>query len=1269
MKRILSWVLALSLLISVLPLNVFAAEPGTEVLPAANAKTQLSVSAAMYSYDTADWWADFEADFEAAHSDVDLVVDICDWGTIYADVAERIDQGNAPDILNIDGYENYQHMLLPVSGYMSQETYSKFYPEFLAQSEMDGQVWAVPDLASARALYYNVDLLEGAGVEVPTTFAELEEACAALKKTYGDKILPWGLDVSDNEGFAAFAMYTWAAGGGFLDDQGYWAVNSDANKEIMHYAVDLYEQGYANGPDLTRYDLLDQFINGQIAMTIAPDSYRFQLDYVGLNYGVANLVGNGMNPSHSIGVMDRFMCFDNGYSEAELAAVTAFFDFFYEDARYAQWARMEGFLPATSGGMAYLAETDPDMAVWGDILENARFYPTNKAEWWNVRTGVVDVLKRSMLEGADPGQLLDELQAQLPSAPNPNADLTVWAASNEVAWIRNALAAFQKANPQWADLVFDIGVVPAGDSYTQINNDPDNAADVYAFANDQLNMLRQAGYIAPMNQDTAAWVAGDYSRMVLNSVSGTDGKLYGVPYTPNTWFLYYNKNIFSEEDVTSLETMLSKGKVAFAVGNSWYLPAFYFANGGTLFGENGMDAAAGVQFGGNRGAEVTRYLVQMMENDNFVVDGDGRGNAGLKDGSIGAYFSGSWDYAGLYEILGDSLGAAPAPTVNIGGEDKQLKPYAGTKAFGVNPNSDYPEVAQALAAFLGSAESQLLAFDMGASMPIHPSLAEEEPVASDVVAAAQLKTMEIAALQPTVFEMSYVWGPMGQLGYDIAEGYVTLENSAEKTAMLNINANGLYFDGVSAAGTCGEFLNWAIDFNDQIRIFGTGAMDNYAPDQELNTAPWADYTVSTVVLDSGVTTVGAHAFRFTNATYLTLPDTLVSIGDGAFDITPLSALVLPEGVETIGNGAFSGTNLRTLEFPASIKVIGSGAFSGCDQVNYIGFLGDAPSIGNYAFNKVTSDVYYPGNNATWTADVMQNYGGTLTWVPYYEEVVEIASGWSGYTQWTLTSDGVLTVYGSGNMKNYGYDYTKQPWAGYADMIKSLVIEEGVTAIGTGAFMNLTKLETVTLPDAELNKIGEAAFYGCTSLKAIDIPDTVYTVFDYTFKNCTSLADVRLSKVLIKIGQGAFESCTALDYVYIPGNTGIIGSWSFKGCTALTEVDMTWADANEIREGAFKNCCALTTIRLPSDIRILGDSCFYGIGATSFTIPATVTEVGPWCFARAYTLTRLTFKGNAPTIGEGAFNKITLTVLYPKGNTTWTASIMQNYGGTVTWKAN
>lgn len=125
--------------------------------------------------------------------------------------------------------------------------------------------------------------------------------------------------------------------------------------------------------------------------------------------------------------------------------------------------------------------------------------------------------------------------------------------------------------------------------------------------------------------------------------------------------------------------MLEKGKVSFKLTDSWYIASFYVANGCTLFGEDGTDEAAGVDFSGDKGTQVTDYLVDLVANPNFTNDADGSGLSGLRDGSINAVFSGSWDAAAVKEALGDNFGVTALPTVTINGEEKQLKSFAGSK--------------------------------------------------------------------------------------------------------------------------------------------------------------------------------------------------------------------------------------------------------------------------------------------------------------------------------------------------------------------------------------------------------------------------------------------------------------------------------------------------------------------------------------------------------------------------------------------------------------
>ena len=385
---------------------------------AESGKTEVTVIAAQYGDKTADWWKGFEEKFEAANTDIDLVVEVVAWADINVVVDTRIANGEQPDLLNIDAYTKYYEsdLLLPAKDWCSEATYAKFYPAFLAESmDAEGTVWAVPDLASVRALYVNTDILAAAGVEkAPTTWAELRTACEKIK-AYDPEIYPWGVDMTTDEGQAAFAYYTWNNGGGFVDAEGNWTLNSAENVEAIEFAIGLVNDGLTNNDpaNQTRYDLQDLFGAGKLAMVIGPNSIPTYIADKGLsvNYGVAAIPCT-TGTSVSAGVMDRFMTFDNDYSDAELAAITAFYDFFYEDTRYSEWVLMEGFLPATSAGGEAMAAADPALAAWIDIVGSAKFYPTAKAEWADVKQGVINVQQQALL-GGDVQELLDGLQAQI----------------------------------------------------------------------------------------------------------------------------------------------------------------------------------------------------------------------------------------------------------------------------------------------------------------------------------------------------------------------------------------------------------------------------------------------------------------------------------------------------------------------------------------------------------------------------------------------------------------------------------------------------------------------------------------------------------------------------------------------------------------------------------------------------------------------------------------------------------------------------------------
>ena len=101
-----------------------------------------------------------------------------------------------------------------------------------------------------------------------------------------------------------------------------------------------------------------------------------------------------------------------GYSDEEMEAIKTFFDFFYDDTRYSDWVIMEDFLPATSTGGEILAAADESMAAWVDIVGSSNFYPTAKAEWADVKQGVINVEQQALL-GGNVQELLDALQSEI----------------------------------------------------------------------------------------------------------------------------------------------------------------------------------------------------------------------------------------------------------------------------------------------------------------------------------------------------------------------------------------------------------------------------------------------------------------------------------------------------------------------------------------------------------------------------------------------------------------------------------------------------------------------------------------------------------------------------------------------------------------------------------------------------------------------------------------------------------------------------------------
>lgn len=374
--------------------------------------------------------------------------------------------------------------------------------------------------------------------------------------------------------------------------------------------------------------------------------------------------------------------------------------------------------------------------------------------------------------------------------------LVVWSPSEDQSkdsgeWLQTMCEQFADDHPEW-DITFVYGVADEATAADQVAQDPEASADVFMYANDRLTTLTDANALVKFGGKYREEIEKTNTEEVINSLT-MDEELYGVPFTTNTWFMYYDKSVFSEEDIKNLDTMLKKGVVSFPMTNSWYLPAFYIGNGCTLFGD-GTDESKGVDFGGEKAVEVTDYIIDLASNPNFKIDADGSGIAGLRDGSISAMFSGSWDANGVKEALGDNMGVAALPTYTLNGEEKQMMAYAGSKAIGVNPNCDDMVAAVELAVYLGSADAQKAHYELRNVIPCNTELLEQKEIANDPLVMAQNNTFNYTSiLQPFVSKMNNCWTPVENMGKGIRNGSVTYDNAAEQTEAMNeaMNSDGI----------------------------------------------------------------------------------------------------------------------------------------------------------------------------------------------------------------------------------------------------------------------------------------------------------------------------------------------------------------------------------------------------------------------------------------------------------------------------------------------
>ena len=260
-----------------------------------------------------------------------------------------------------------------------------------------------------------------------------------------------------------------------------------------------------------------------------------------------------------------------------------------------------------------------------------------------------------------------------------------------------------------------------------------------------------------------------------------------------------------------------------------------------------------------------------------------------------------------------------------------------------------------------------------------------------------------------------------------------------------------------------------------------------------------------------------------------------------------------------------------------------------------------------------------------------------------------------------TETGVLTISGTGDMADYSLD-NDSPFRQNSSIIKSVIIENGVTSIGNYSFSGCANLINITIPNS-VTSIGSYAFSDCTSLTSVTIGNSVTSIGSSAFYNTAYYNDksnwdngvLYLSNCLIDtnndfdsttdytikdgtriIANHVFSNYTKLKSIIIPDSVTTIGDYAFYECTNLTNATIG-NGVTSIGERAFNECTNLASITIPDSVISIGDWAFSECtNLTNAIIGNGVTSIGYGTFEDCTNLTDVTIPDSVISIGERAF---------------------------------
>lgn len=340
--------------------------------------------------------------------------------------------------------------------------------------------------------------------------------------------------------------------------------------------------------------------------------------------------------------------------------------------------------------------------------------------------------------------------------------LKVWGSQEDQVMLQQMIDSF-KAKYTDANYTITLGVVGEGEAKDKFLQDPAAAADVFQFANDQIADFVKAGALYEVTRNKAAIIAANLANSI--EAATVNGKLYAYPSTAdNGYFMYYDKSVFTEDDVKSLDKMLevaaAKNKKVFMdVSNGWYIASFFFGAGGKM----GLDSTGKIvcDFNNENGLKAGNAIKAFTASAAFVTGDDSVLKGGIGT-TIAAGVSGTWNAADIESILKTNYAATKLPTFTLDGKQAQMSSFAGFKLVGVNAQTKFAVEAMTLAEWLTNEANQLLRFNTRKMGPSNKKAADSADVKANIALAALALQNQFAVAQKDV--PNNYWSPAEAFG-------------------------------------------------------------------------------------------------------------------------------------------------------------------------------------------------------------------------------------------------------------------------------------------------------------------------------------------------------------------------------------------------------------------------------------------------------------------------------------------------------------------------